>query len=67
MLRGYSKWPYVRKNMFLGQGSDFDKVFLFKMSELGPGNGVDLVKGMQPGSNLQDAWIMFDHIRHVKK
>jgi hypothetical protein len=68
MLRGCSHWPYVRKNMFPGQGFDSDKMFLFKMSEvMGPGSGVDLVKYMQPGGDLQDAWIMFDHVKHVKK
>ena len=44
ILRGCSHWLYVQKNMFLGQGFDFDKVFLFKMSEVGLSNGVDLVK-----------------------
>jgi hypothetical protein len=29
MLRGCSNWSYVQKNMFPGQGSDFDKVLLF--------------------------------------
>jgi hypothetical protein len=37
------------------------------MSEVGPGSGVDLVKQMQSGGDLQDAWIMFDHVKHVKK
>jgi hypothetical protein len=53
--------------MFLGQGSDSDKVFVFKMSEVGPSNGVDLVKRMQPGGDLEDAWMMFDHVKRVKK
>jgi hypothetical protein len=53
--------------MFPSQGSDSDKVFLFKMSEVGPGSRVDLVKWMQPGGDLQDVWIMFDHVKHVKK
>jgi hypothetical protein len=35
-LRGCSKWPYVQENMFPGQGSNFDKIFVFKMSEVGP-------------------------------
>jgi hypothetical protein len=52
MLKGCSNWPYVQKNMFLGQGSDSDKVFLFKMSEVGPSSGMDLVKRMQPGGDL---------------
>ena len=65
-LRGYSHWVYVQENKFLGQGSDSDKVFVFKMSEVGPGSGVHLVKRMQPGRDLEDTWIMFDHIKRVK-
>ena len=45
-LRGCSHWAYVQKNKFSGQGSDLDKVFVFKMSEVGPGSGVHLVKRM---------------------
>jgi hypothetical protein len=67
MLRGCSHWPNVQKNMFPSQGFDFDKVFLFKMSEVGPGSCVVLVKRMQPGGDLQDAWIRFDHVKHIKK
>ena len=67
MLRGCSNWPYVQENLFPGQGSDSNKVFVFKMSEIGPGSGVDLVKRMQPGGDLQDAWMMFDHVKRVKK
>jgi hypothetical protein len=37
------------------------------MSEVGPGSGVDLVKRMQLGGDLKDAWIMFDHVKCVKK
>ena len=29
-----------------------DKVFIFKMSEVGPGSGVDFVKRMQAGGDL---------------
>jgi hypothetical protein len=53
--------------MFPGQGSDSDKVFLFKMSEVGPGSGMDLVKRIQLGGDLQDVWIVFDHVKYVKK
>jgi hypothetical protein len=41
---GVSNWAYVQRNMFRGQGDDSDKVFIFKMSEVGPGCGVDLVR-----------------------
>ena len=56
----------VQQNRFPGQGVDMDKVFVFKMSEVGPDNGVDLVKRMQPGGDLENSWIMFDHVKPVK-
>jgi hypothetical protein len=65
-LRGISLWAYVQENKFPGQGADLDKVFLFKMSEVGPGSGVDLVRRMQHGGDLQNAWVMFDHVKRVK-
>ena len=65
-LRGSSNWAFVQENKFPSQGSDSDKVFVFKMSEVGPGSGVGLVKRMQVGNDLQDAWMMFDHIKQVK-
>ena len=43
-----------------------DKVFVFKMSEVGPGSKVDLVKRMQPGCDLENSWIMFDHVKRVR-
>ena len=51
--------------MFPGQGDDSDKVFIFKMSKVGSGSGVDLVRRMQPGGDLEHAWIMFDHVKCV--
>ena len=64
-LRGLSNWAYIQRNMFLGQGNDSDKVFIFKMSEIGPGSGVDLVRRMQPDGDLEHAWITFDHVKRV--
>jgi hypothetical protein len=61
-----SCWVYVQENKFPGQGSDSDKVFVFKMSEVGPGSGVHLVKQVQPGGDLEDVWIMFDHVKRIK-
>jgi len=43
-LRGSSMWAFVQENKFLGQGSDLDKVFIFKMLEIDLGSGIDLVK-----------------------
>ena len=67
MLKGYSNWPYVQKNMFPSQGSNSNKVFIFKMSEIGPGIGMNLVRRIQLGGDLEDVWIMFDHVKRVKK
>ena len=55
MLKGCSNWPYVLNNIFMGQYSNSNKVFLFKMSERGLGSSIDLVKQMQPGGDHQDA------------
>lgn len=63
-LKKTSRYDYVQESVFPGQGSN--KVFLFKMSIEGPGSGFDLVKRMQPGGDLENAWIMFDHVKRVK-
>ena len=64
-FRGLSNWMYVQSNMFPGQGDESNKVFIFKMSKVGLGCGVDLVKRMQPGSDLEHTWITSDHIKYV--
>jgi hypothetical protein len=43
------------------------KVFLFKMLFYGPANGVDLVRRMQPSGDLQNCWLMFDHVKRVQE
>jgi hypothetical protein len=67
MLKGCSNWSFVQENMIPGQSFDADKVFLFKMSEVGPNSNVDLVKRMQPSSDFHNAWIRFDHVKCVKE
>ena len=64
-LRGLNNWAYIQKNMFPGQGNDSEKVFIFKMSKVGPGSGVDLVRRMQSGRDLEHVWIMLDHVKCV--
>ena len=64
-LRGLNNWAYIQRNMFPGQGDDSDKVFIFKMFEVGPGSRVDLIRQMQPDGDLEHAWIMFDHVKRV--
>jgi hypothetical protein len=33
----------------------------------GPTNGVDLVRRMQPSGDLQNCWLMFDHVKRVQE
>ena len=63
-LKETSKFEFIHENKFPGQSKG--KVFVFKMSVDRPGSGVDLVKRMQPGNDLQDCWLMFDHVKRVK-
>ena len=64
-LQGHSSWAYIQRNMFPDQGDDSEKVFIFKMSKVGAGSGMDLVRRMQPGRNLEHTWIIFDHVKFV--
>ena len=66
-LRGLRLWAFVQENKFPGQGADLDKVFVFKMSEIRPGSGGDLVKRMQSNKDLENAWMMFDHVKRVRQ
>jgi hypothetical protein len=63
-LKDSSKIDFIHGNIFPGQGKE--KVFLFKMLTEGDGSGVDLIKRIQPGGNLENSWIMFDHVKRVK-
>ncbi len=40
-------------------------MFIFKMSLNNYGNNVGLVRWMQPCGDLKNAWIIFDHVKHV--
>ena len=57
------KYDYIQDSRFLGQGSKL--VYIFKMSTVGPSSGVDLVRRMQPGGNLELQWVMFDHVKRI--
>lgn len=37
-LRGVNTWAYVQRNQSPGQGDETNKVFVFKMFEVGPGS-----------------------------
>ena len=45
------------------QGSKL--AYVFKMSTVGPGSGVDLVRRMQPGGDLALQFMMFDHVKRI--
>ena len=62
-LKDHNGFKFIHDNRFPGQSKE--KVYVFKMSVDRPGSGVDLVKRMQPGGDLQDCWIMFDHVKRV--
>ena len=64
-LKRQSRYNFIHDSTFPGQGRV--KSWLFKMSMIGRGNGVDLVKRMQPGGDLERSWIMFDHVKRVKE
>ena len=62
-LKKGSKYDYIQDSRFPGQGSEL--AYIFKMSIVGPGSGVDLVRRMQPGGDLELQWVMFDHVKHI--
>ena len=49
-LKKGSMYDYIQDSCFPGQGSEL--AYVFKMSTVGPGSGVDLVRRMQPGGDL---------------
>ena len=57
-------YDYIQDKIFPIKGGA--KVYLFKLSTIGGGSGVDLVKRMQPNGDLGGAWIMFNHVKCVK-
>jgi len=64
MMKKEMKFKFIHENIFLGQGKE--KIYIFKMLSEGSESGVDLIRRMQSRGDLQNAWIMFDHMRYVK-
>jgi hypothetical protein len=64
-MKMYTTIEYIHANVFPGQSKE--NVYILKMLEDGPGSGVDLVKRMQPGGDLENAWLMFDHVKRVQE
>ena len=63
-LKDHLGFKYVHDSRFQGQSED--KVFVFKMTVDLPGSGVDLVKCVQVGRNMENSWIIFDHVKRLK-
>jgi hypothetical protein len=63
-LKSKSRYDYIHEccfpNQVIGQN-----VFIFKMLINGVGSGATFVMRMQPGGDLQNVWIMFDHVKRV--
>jgi hypothetical protein len=64
-IKTYTTIEYIHPNIFPGHSKD--KVYVFKMLVDGPGSGVDLIKRMQLGGDLENAWLIFDHVKRVKE
>jgi hypothetical protein len=65
-LKSKNPCDYIQDSCFLRQMVG-QKVLLFKMSLYGLICGVDLVRCMQPGGDLQNCWLMFDHVKCVQE
>lgn len=63
-MKSHAKIEFIHDSVFPGQGKK--KVYLFKMLVHGPGSSVDLVRRMQPEGNLENCFVMFDHVKRVK-
>ena len=64
-MKRESKFEFIHYSVFPGQGKE--KVYIFKMLREGPGSGVDLVRRMQLVGDVQNAWLMFDHMKRMKE
>ncbi len=63
-LKSKSRYDYIHECYFPRQLFE-QKVFIFHMCINDVGSGASLVTQMQPIGNLQNAWIMFEHVKHV--
>lgn len=61
-------YEFFHGSRFPGQGGEDDKCFIFKMSTMGPGSGLDLVNRMRRtgDGDLRSSWVQFDHTHRAK-
>lgn len=63
-LKDHLGFKYVHDNKFLGQSKD--KIFVLKVSVYFIRSGVNCVKRMHVGGDMENSWKMFDHVKHLK-
>lgn len=63
-IKSYTTIVYIYGNIFPRQGKD--KFYVFKMLVDQPGSGIDLIKRIQLGRDLENAWLIFDHVKRVQ-
>lgn len=67
-LKEHCAYQYFHGSLFPGQLHDTnDRCHIFKMSTTGPASGVELVKRMKPGNDLERSWCCFDHVHRIKE
>ena len=64
VLKDHSYFEYVHGSQFLGQS--IDNMFVLRISMNLPRSGVDLVKHMHAGGDIENLWTMFDHVKRLK-
>jgi len=64
-MKKESKFEFIHNSIAPGQSKE--KVYIFKMLTKRSKSEVDLVRRMQFGGDLQNAWMMLDHIKCVKE
>ncbi len=64
-LKALFGYNYIQDNFFPNQQAR-QKVYLFKVFIDGTTSKFDLVRQMQPNDNLQNAWMMFNHVTRVQ-
>ena len=64
VLKDHYAFKFVHGSRFPGQSKY--KVFVFKMYVDLPASGVELVKKMQVGGDMENSWIIFDHVKRLK-
>lgn len=63
-LKDHLGFKYVYGNIFSGQSKN--KIIFFRISFYFSDCGLIHVKRMQVGGDLDNSWIMFNHVKHIK-